>query len=175
MNRSSLVIPLSVTLPLAMLVIGGCEKKPASPSTPAPATHSHDDGHDHGPNGEHKDGDHGHSEKRIALGEQSIGGFTVTAGREEGTLAAGKSPAFDLTVAPAAGGTAKVASVRFWVGTQDAKGSVKAKAELEDPKNPNGWHAHAELPNPLPQGSKLWVEVEDDKGVKTVGSFDLKA
>ena len=175
MNRSSLVIPLSVTLPLAMLVIGGCEQKPASPSTPAPAAHSHGDGHDHGPNGEHVDKGQGHGGPVIPLGEQTLGQFTAIATRDEGAVVAGKDAAFDITITPAPSATAKVSAVRIWIGTEDAKGSVKAKAEIEDPKKPNTWHTHAEVPNPIPQGSKLWVEVEDDKGAKSVGSFDLKA
>jgi hypothetical protein len=63
--------------------------------------------------------------------------------------------------------------VRFWIGLQDANGSVKAK--IEDPKEPNRWHTHTEVPSPLPEGSKLWVEVEIEGGQKTAGSIDLKA
>ena len=69
------------------------------------------------------------------------------------------------------GGTSKVAAVRFWIGAEDAKGSVKAKAELEK----DNWHTHAEIPSPMPAGSKLWVEVETDKGERTVVGFELKA
>ena len=76
---------------------------------------------------------------------------------------------------PAAGGTAKATAVRFWIGTQDAKGSIKAKAEVEDPKDPNRWHVHAEIPNPLPAASKLWVEIESSTGEKHVVGFDLKS
>jgi hypothetical protein len=52
--------------------------------------------------------------------------------------------------------TATVVGVRFWIGTQDAKGSIKAKAE------------------PMPAGSKLLVEVEDVKGARSIASFELK-
>ena len=68
----------------------------------------------------------------------------------------------------------KAAAVRFWIGTEDAKGSVKAKAEVEDPKDPNRWHVHAEVPSPIPAGSRFYFEIEDDKGGTHVGSFDLK-
>ena len=70
---------------------------------------------------------------------------------------------------------AKATAVRFWIGTEDAKGSVKAKADIENPAEPNRWHTHAEIPNPLPAGCKLWVEIETDTGEKVVGSFDLKS
>ena len=147
-----------------------CEKK--APTTPQPAQttkpvddhgHSHDDGHTH-------DDGHGHDHggTAIALGEQSVGPFTIKASRE-GDIVAGKDAPIDATVTPT--GTAKVAAVRCWIGTQDAKGSVKAKAETEDPKNPNGWHTHAEIPSPIPADSKIWVEVEDDAGAKHVAGF----
>jgi len=169
-----LIAALSLAPLAAVSVLSGCEeKKPAA--TPAKAD---DHGHDHGPTGEHaapKLSAPGHGGKVIALGEQAIGTFIATATRDQGEIVAGKDAPIDVTITPAAGTTTKAAAVRFWIGTQDAKGSVKAKAEIEDPKGaPNRWHVHAEIPNPMPDGSKLWVEIEDDKGGTTAGSFDLK-
>jgi hypothetical protein len=46
---------------------------------------------------------------------------------------------------------------------------MKAKAELEK----DNWHTHAEVPDPLPAGSKLWVEVELESGSKSVAGFEL--
>lgn len=177
--RPNLPIIIAISLsPLAMLsTLSGCEKKapaPAPTSTPAKAD---DHGHDHAEGEKHDDHDHdhadGHSGTVIKLGEQAIGTFTASASRDGGEIVAGKDAPIDVTITPAAGATAKVAAVRFWIGTQDAKGSVKAKAEIEDPKEPNRWHVHAEIPNPMPADSKLWVEIEDDKGVTAVGSFAL--
>jgi hypothetical protein len=68
-----------------------------------------------------------------------------------------------------------VIGVRFWIGSQDAKGSIKAKADIEDPKQTNHWHTHAEIPEPMPAGAKLWVEIETEGGEKTAGNFDLKS
>lgn len=152
---------LIVALPLAAMPLAGCEQKKPASTTKKADDHDHD--HDH---------DHGHGGAAIALGEQTAGSFTVKASRVEGQIVAGKDAPIDAIVA--ATGTAKVAAVRFWIGTEDAKGSVKAKAEIEDPKDPNRWHTHAEIPNPLPEGSKLWIEIEDDKGAKSVAGFDLK-
>ncbi len=149
----------------------GCEeRKPAA----APAK-ADDHGHDHGPSGEHAAPRAVHGGAVIALGGQTIGPFTAKATRDEGQIVAGKDAPIDVTITPAAGATTKAAAVRFWIGTQDAKGSIKAKAEIEDPKDPNRWHVHAEVPNPMPAGSKLWVEIEDEKGAASVGSFDLKS
>ncbi|MBM4014232.1 MAG: hypothetical protein FJ293_04615 [Planctomycetes bacterium] len=112
-----------------------------------------------------KTGDHG-AAAVTALGEQEINGMQVRASRD-GQGALGADAPIDVWVN---GGTAGLAAVRFWIGSEDAKGSIKAKAEIEDDK----WHTHAEVPTPLPAGSKLWVELETQKGEKSVLSFDLK-
>ncbi|MGE3108160.1 MAG: hypothetical protein AB7G11_09985 [Phycisphaerales bacterium] len=159
----------------ALLITAGlccvpaCDKKPA-PGNTAPANTRNDD-HDHAPGDGHDHHDHA---AVIDLGATTIGPFEVRASRDQGDLVAGKEAAINVTVSPAPGATATVAAVRSWIGAEDANGSVKTKADIEDPKNPNRWHTHAEIPSPLPAGSKLWVEIEDDKGAKSVGSFDLK-
>lgn len=166
MRSDVMSVIVSAALAAGVLVVGACEEKKAAPAPAAGAgsTAPKDDGHGHEAGHEHGAG--------LELGSASIGGFDVKAARGEGKIAAGKEALFDVTVTGGAG--AKVGSVRFWIGTQDAKGSVKAKAEIEDPKHPEGWHGHAEVPDPLPADSKLWVEIEDEKGTKSVGSFDLK-
>lgn len=132
-------------------------------------------GHDHA-DGEHADHEHGHGDHGAAidLGTATVGPFGVQASRDEGAFEAGQEAAIDVTVTPAAEGGPKVGAVRFWIGTEDAAGSLKARAEIENPAEPSRWHTHAEIPSPLPAGSRLWVEIEDDKGATHVGSFDLK-
>jgi hypothetical protein len=165
-----LIAALSLVPLAAVSSLTGCEeKKPAA--TPAKAD-AH--GHDHAPSGEHATSKAGHGGAVIALGEQTIGSFFAKATRDQGQIVAGKDAPCDVTLTPASGATTKAVAVRFWIGTQDAKGSVKAKAEIENPKEPNRWHVHAEVPNPMPAGSKLWVEIEDDKGGTVAGSYDLK-
>jgi hypothetical protein len=171
--NSTLIAALSLASLAALGTFTGCEeKKPAAqPSNP---TKANDHGHDHGPNGEHGAPKAGHGGPVIVLGEQTIGPFSAKATRDEGQIVAGKDAPIDVTVTPAAGATVKAVSVRFWIGTEDAKGSAKAKAEIENPQEPNRWHVHAEIPSPMPAGAKLWVEIEDDKGATHIGSFDLK-
>ncbi len=118
--------------------------------------------------------DAGHGGPVIDLGTATIGGFSAKVTRDQGDIVAGKDAPIDVTVTPAAGTQTKVAAVRFWIGTEDGSGSVKAKSEIENPAEPNRWHTHAEIPDPLPTGSKLWVEVEDDSGRRNVASFDVK-
>ncbi len=175
---------------LAFTVLSGCGKeKSGSPPAAANDEHGHDhadadahDDHDHADahdehGHEHADGDarsHGHGGRVIELGTQTIGSFTAVATRDQGEIVAGKDAPIDVTVTAATGSQVEVTALRLWIGTEDARGSVKAKAEIEDPHDPNRWHTHAEIPSPVPAGSKLWVEIEDDKGGKSVGSFDLK-
>ncbi len=180
MCKNVLLSFILILAPLAAVsTLTGCEdKKPATSSpgsTGASGKKADDHGHDH-------DHDHagstplapGHGGPVIDLGEQVIGTFSAKATRDQGDIVAGKDAPIDVSITPAAGSALKTIAVRFWIGTQDAKGSAKAKAEIEDAKNPNRWHTHVEIPSPLPAGSKLYVEIEDDKGGKNVGGFELK-
>lgn len=179
---------LSLASMALFIAILGCEKaadKPTAKETPKPAAttppggakpavakkdeHGHDD-HDHA--AEEKSatggGHSGHSGEVIALGTAKLGAFEVRASRDKGDIKPGGDSPVDVWID---GGVGKgVTTVRFWIGTEDAKGSIKAKADIEDGK----WHTHTEVPSPLPSGSKLWVEIEESGGKKTLGSFDLK-
>lgn len=102
---------------------------------------------------------------RLPLGETTVGNLKLVATMDAPVKAGGEG-AFDVVIT---GGKPK--AVRFWVGTEDAKGSVKAKADEE---TPNNWHTHVEVPDPLPPGSKFWAEVEPPTGEKFNASFDLR-
>ena len=155
---------------VAMLPLAGCEgDKSAAPA----AAHDHDHDHDHAAaDHDHAAADHDHAKPTdggehgatIELGEQDAGGFKIRASRD-GDVKAGAGAAIDVWVNGGKAGNA----VRFWIGTEDAKGSIKAKAEVEV----DHWHTHAEVPDPLPAGSKLWIEVDAEGGAKTTVSFDL--
>jgi hypothetical protein len=158
-----------------------CEKKaqPAKPAGGANAAKADDHGHEHAAGESHDDHDHDHDHEGdhgepIALGEGMFGPFKVRASRDGVEFKPGGDAPIDAWVDGAAAESPKVVAVRFWIGLEDAKVSIKAKADIEDPAQPNRWHTHAEVPSPLPEGSKLWVEIEDDKGGKTLAGFDLK-
>jgi hypothetical protein len=102
---------------------------------------------------------------RLPLGEKTVGALKLVATMDAPAKPGGEG-AFDVVIT---GGKPK--AVRFWVGTETAEGSVKAKADEETTYN---WHTHAELPNPLPPGSKFWVEVEPPTGDTFKASFDVK-
>jgi hypothetical protein len=106
-------------------------------------------------------GEHG----RIPIGESTQAGLQLLATMDSPVRAGGEG-AFDVVIT---GG--KPRAVRFWVGSEDAKGSVKSRAEEETPDN---WHTHVEIPDPLPPDSRFWVEVEPPTGEPFRVSFDLK-
>jgi hypothetical protein len=164
----------------------GCEKaqeKPSSkespqlaasnspaPTKPAPSKKEEPghEGHGHATEEKHT-ADGGHGGEVIALGTSKLGTFEVRASRDKGDIKPGGDAPVDVWID---GGVGKgVTAVRLWIGTEDAKGSIKAKADIEDGK----WHTHTEVPSPIPAGSRLWVEIEESGGKKTLGSFDLKA
>lgn len=159
----------------AMIAAGataGCERQQAStaqtqaPSTPAAHHHHDDDDHDHG-HDHHHDGHHG---PLLELGTQTIGSYGVRAACDAGELTPGGDAPIDLWLT---GDLRKITVVRCWIGTEDAAGSIKARAEREGSATPEHFHAHAELPIPLPPDSKLWVELDVQGEGKQLGSFEL--
>jgi hypothetical protein len=127
----------------------------AKPAAAAPAGGEGKAGGDHG--------DHGHGEGG-ALGTATIGAWTVTV---SGEVKAGAEAHLDIKLS---GSTAKASAVRFWVGAHDGKGAMKGKAEGTGPE----YHAHVDVPNPIPADAKLWIEIDDGKGGKSVGGFAIK-
>jgi len=172
--------PIVACFALALVGAFGCERKSDSGSKSAtnpPAPAGKNDDHAHKPGDKHVDEhtaadghdhkDGGHGGEVVELGTGTFGEFSLRAARDKVEFKPGGEAPIDVWVD---GGVGKgVTAVRFWIGTPDAKGSVKAKAAIEDGK----WHAHVEIPSPIPAGSKLWVEIEDAAGKKTAGSFDL--
>lgn len=181
MNRIALFIAGCM-----MLALAGCEQKPPAPpagggsnagaANPrvAPSDKPSADGAQPDAGRAKPPAAPGHGGEIVELGTAKIGELTVRASRDKGEIKAGGDAPIDVWLTTADGKPAAVTAVRFWIGSEDAKGSIKAKAEIEDPKQPNHWHTHAEVPSPLPDGAKLWVEIEEAGGKKTAGSFDLK-
>lgn len=134
--------------------------------------HGHDHDHDHGDHG-HDHGDHGHDDgkqdgghahagERHTLGKVTHDGVEATivqVGELTGELV------LEVEVAPA--GRAKVMAVRAWVGAEDGKGSVKAKASKVD--DGAKWDVHAEAPATAAAGQRAWVAVETAAGTRAFG------
>ncbi|QOV90694.1 hypothetical protein [Humisphaera borealis] len=105
---------------------------------------------------------------QVVIGELATNGLKIKAMQDEPVKPGGEG-AFDLQITgyPAGG---KPKAVRFWVGSESGEGSAKAKAEEETPDN---WHTHAEVPKPIPAGSKFWAEIEPATEDKFKVSFEL--
>ncbi|HMQ14494.1 MAG TPA: hypothetical protein PKC49_00835 [Phycisphaerae bacterium] len=159
-----------------MLYLPACERKPAQPGGGPRASghaqdqdHDHADGHAHAPGAaaESHDGQ-GHA-AAIDLGTAAAGPFTLRAARDDAPLDPGGEAAIDVWV-----GGGAVTVVRFWIGDESARGSIRARAEIEDPKSPDHWHTHVEIPQPFLPDSRLWVEIETPDGARHVASFELR-
>lgn len=169
----TLAFPVALVLLAGAATLTGCDKKPDSQAAPAPTpapagtgSHTHGDDHGHADGSGHDHGDDHDHGPTTQLGEVIVDGYTIKASRDGGITAGGDAP-IDVWIT---GGLSKATAVRFWIGTQDAKGSMKAKAELEK----DNWHTHVEVPKPLPQGSKLWVEIDAEGREKVLAGFELK-
>lgn len=160
--RFAMILMISATAFLA-----ACDRSEEKPATPppvnqpspskAPAKPAGDAAEAPKPGGPAPAPAH-HSGEVIELGTTKIGDYSVRASRDKGELKPGGDAPVDVWVD---GGLGEgVTAVRFWIGTEDAKGSVKAKAAVEDGK----WHTHVELPDPLAEGTALWIEMETAAG-----------
>jgi hypothetical protein len=157
----------------ACVLAGACDDKSPSPATATPATGKHDD-HDHDHDHAAGNANAGHDGPLISLGKTTAGPFALDASRGAGEVRPGRDvPVYVVVTPDATDPTAKVAAVRSWIGTADAKGSVKSKAEPENPAELNHWHAHAEVPSPLPADARLWFDVESQGGKRAVGGTPL--
>ena len=119
-------------------------------------------GHNHAAEGAHAHG------KAEAVGAVDISVYKVAVSAS-GAIAAGKEWHVELRLNP---DQPVPKAIRVWVGTENGRGSVKAKAEAEkDAKGEYG--AHVEVPNPIPADSKLWISIEPDNGQTAKGSVAL--
>jgi hypothetical protein len=107
---------------------------------------------------------HGELEKH-KLGRKMIGGYNVSV-ILMGEVEAGKHVDFDIKLIDA---KADPKALRVWVGVEDAKGSKKAAGT----KGEATYTGEVDVPNPIPEKAKLWVEIETDGGVSKA-SFDYE-
>lgn len=161
MNRINVIM-----LACLMMSVTGCKKDAAdqelSPRTPSDSTSGSATSNEKAS----ESGDHG---KPIELGNAKIGIYDVRASRDMGPIHPGKDAPIDVWLT---GDVSKVRAVRFWIGTASGTESIKARAEIENKAEPNHWHTHAEIPDPMPAGSRLWVEIETKESTETA-SFEL--
>jgi len=105
-------------------------------------------------------GDHGEPH---VLGSVTLAGHTVEV-VQEGEVVAGKEAAFDLRFGKS---DQPLPTARVWIGVQSGTGSMKARLTKE---SAFVLHGHVEVPDPIPEGAMVWVEIED-AGTKLQNSF----
>jgi hypothetical protein len=102
---------------------------------------------------------HDHAAEAKPLGSLVIGSQTIAIATA-GDLTAGTELHVELQLKPDAPAPK---AIRVWIGSENARGSVKAKAEAE--KGAKGaYEAHVEVPKPIPADSKLWIAIEQADG-----------
>ncbi len=169
MNRIYIIVPTLLTIALF-----GCEGKQESAvnsvqetpeahdgasHTESHAEESHTEGHDNS--------SHAHSHEEI---EKTNYELTLANVALEVRYRGDGVPGGVLDVSLIAVGGDKPATIRVWVGVESGKGSRKTKVHSHGAT----YHAHANVPSDLPEGSKLWIEVQTINGDKESGSIELQ-
>lgn len=111
--------------------------------------------------------DHGHGTPHD-LGTRTVGAHSFEL-VVFGTVEAGHETAIELHFPK---DKTLPGTVRAWLGVESGEGSEKSKVG-KDADVPNGLHGHLDAPKPLPAGSKLWIEIEDNGKTDRAG-FDWK-
>lgn len=138
---------------LLAALLAACGAGNPAGGAPGAAPHPHgDDHHDAG----HDESAHEHAE-RIPLGEVTLGEHTIAV-YQVAAVEPGKEGDFDLDF-PA--GKALPEAVRGWIGLASAQGSLRMRFEKETAAR---LHGHPEAPEPMPEGSALWLEVDGATG-----------
>lgn len=135
------------------------------------SSQSEQDGHVHGPDGQdHHDDvdetheDHGHGGE-TPLDPITIDGMTVELAQGHGRLEPGKELHLVVKL-PYSDNGATV--IRAWLGADDRFASVVAKAEYAP--SHDDYDIHAVAPDPLPENTMWWIEIEKPDGEKLIGS-----
>ena len=154
------------------LALSGCDNESPNPDDP---THADHDGHDHGDGDHDHDGemhddhdDHDHANE-IALDPMTVGGMTVELAQGHGEIEPGKELHLVVKL-PYSDNGATV--IRSWLGTEDRFASVVSKAEYAP--SHDDYDVHAIAPDPLPENTMWWIEIEKPDGQKLLGSTTPK-
>lgn len=138
--------------------------------------HAHTPGesHAHGEgsakeHGHEHDNDYDHDHDEAPLGTTMIGEWEVECWQAHGDAAPGKELHLVVKL-PFNDNGATI--VRAWIGTEDRLASMVSRGDYA--ASHDDYDIHAEAPDPLPAGSRWWIELERPDGRKAVGSIGLK-
>jgi len=137
-----------------------------------------DHGHDHGDDGHsHDDAEgteaHPHGDD-FELGPITLGEDTFEVWQSHGNAEPGKELhlSIDGGSMDSGGRSWGDVTLRAWIGTADRLSSLVARGEY-DTEN-NRFNAHAIVPDPTPEGSAWWIEMELPDGTKHVSNVPLQ-
>lgn len=149
-----------------VLILPACRKgeekappeSPAAPAanaptaSPAPAKDAAGD-----------EADHAHDE--TPLGRVMIGDMSVELAQGHGKVEAGKEGHLVVKL-PYNDKGATI--VRAWIGTEDRLQSAVGKGEYA--ASHDDYDVHAMAPDPLPENTMWWIEIQKPDGTKVIGS-----
>lgn len=159
------------------LALSGCGETGDADATSASGasgggdTHTHADGSTHGAHEAdpqaHTDaeGEHAHHDDEVDLDPATIGDMTVQLAQGHGAVEAGKEGHLVVKL-PYNDNGATI--VRAWIGTDDRTLSFVGKGDYAP--SHDDYDIHAMAPDPLPENTMWWIEIEKPDGTKVVGS-----
>ena len=147
---------ISITTLAVAALLAGCDQ--SGNTTPPPPAENGTAMHD--------EEEHEHDE--VPLGKFDIGGITVGAGQGHGAVEAGKEGHLVIKL-PYQDQGATV--LRAWIGIEDRTLSSVGKGEYA--ASHDDYDIHVVAPDPLPEGTGWWLEIEKPDGTRAVGSFPL--
>jgi len=145
-------IQIITALALSALIVGCGKSDPADTGT----------GDDKKPKKEE------HEHEEIELGKFDIDGIEVEASQGHGEVEPGKEGHLVIKLPYNDNGESVV---RAWIGSDDRTLSSVGKGEYAP--SHDDYDIHAVAPDPLPAGSKWWLEIDKPDGTKAVGSIPL--
>lgn len=147
------------------LTFVGCDQQqpPAEREAAAPAAQDHDEGDEHDHDGESDGGMHGGPKHELE--SEDVGPYAVRV-TQVGEVEAGGPATFEIVLDDEA---ANPEAVRAWVGNEQAIGSVKVRAVDRGAF----FDADLQVPEPMREDSRLWVEIQENDGQRHTGSFGL--
>jgi len=150
---------------LTVASLAGCERSAPTPSpTPAPTTTTtttNESGH-----ADHMGHDHDHGDE-VSLGKTMVGDIEIECWQSHGELQPGKELHLVVKL-PYNDNGATI--IRAWLGTEDRLASMVGLADYA--ASHDDYDLHAEAPDPLPENTKWWIEIEKPDGTKSVGSIN---
>lgn len=126
------------------------------------STHGdHDDTHTHSDGTIHSD--HADEHESIELDMIMIDGMSLELTQNHGPVDAGEEEHLIVKV-----DGADVLAVRVWIGTEDRTLSFVGKGEYS--ATTGVYEVHTMAPDPLPENTMWWIEIEKTDGTNVLGS-----